>query len=75
LNQELATSDVVVEDQDTEIVLKRLIAALPDGERKVIEHVLAGFTQMETATALGISLSTVKRLEKSAMAWMRSQAR
>ena len=75
LNRGLDTSDVVVEDQDTTIVLKTLIAALPDGERTVIEHVLAGFTQMETATSLGISLSTVKRLEKSAMAWMRSQAR
>lgn len=75
LNQELDTSDVVVEDQDTDILLNTLISALPDGERKVIEHVLAGFTQMETATVLGISLSTVKRLENSAMAWMRSQGR
>ena len=75
LNQGLDTSDVVVEDQDTDILVKSLIAALSDGERRVIEHLLAGFTRTENATALGISLSTVKRREKSALAWMRSQAR
>jgi len=74
LFQRWKTGDVLGIDLDREILIKTLVASLVSDERGVIEKVyLQGCTLEETADELGISVSTVKRLQSRALAWMRSQ--
>jgi RNA polymerase sigma factor (sigma-70 family) len=69
-------NDVVIQspDIDTDILIRNLVLALPGDERAVVETIyLDGCTLQESASQLKISVSTVKRLQSRAMAWMRSQ--
>jgi len=75
LNRQLAVADVLSIDVDRGILINGLLTLLSEEERAVIERLyLEGWTLEETANVLGISLSTVKRLQAGAMEWMRTKA-
>jgi RNA polymerase sigma factor (TIGR02999 family) len=65
--------DPEVELLDLERVLARLEAIDPDLVRIVELRVFAGCTVEETAEALGVSPSTVKREWRTAQVWLRSE--
>jgi RNA polymerase sigma factor (sigma-70 family) len=74
LNQLWKAKDVVEPDIDTDILIRKLVGALPGDERAVIEKMyLDGCTMDEVANELNISVSSVKRLRTRALSWMRSQ--
>ncbi len=65
--------DPAVDLLDLERVLSRLEALDPDLARVVELRVFAGCTVEETAEALGVSPSTVKREWRTAQVWLRSE--
>ena len=69
-------SDTSAEDEHwvENIALQEALKRLSDRERKIIElRFYQGKTQMEIAQSIGISQAQVSRLEKGALARMRSQ--
>jgi RNA polymerase sigma factor (sigma-70 family) len=61
-------------DLDTQVLIGTLVIALPISERKVVlMHYFEGRTIPETARQLNTSASTVKRMQASAVASMRSR--
>jgi RNA polymerase sigma factor (TIGR02999 family) len=66
-------ADPEVDLLDLERVLARLEAVDPDLTRVVELRVFAGCTVEETAEALGVSPSTVKRGWRTAQVWLRSE--
>lgn len=61
-------------DLDDAILVCKLVASLPDDERAVVEDLyLYGRTLKESASKLSVSTSTVKRLQSTALKWMRSK--
>ena len=74
----LSQVDAIAEDREEDVValdqaLSRLEAVDPRASRVVELRYFTGLTERETAEALGVSLSTLKRDWSFAKAWLRDQ--
>jgi RNA polymerase sigma-70 factor (ECF subfamily) len=59
------------ERHDVQVAVRSAIAGLPADRRAVVEHVLAGFTLMQTADRLGVPEGTAKSRARAAYADLR----
>jgi RNA polymerase sigma-70 factor (ECF subfamily) len=59
------------ERHDVQVAVRSAIAGLPPERRAVVEHVLAGFTLIQTADRLGVPEGTAKSRARAAYADLR----